>query len=142
MMRSIFLAAFAAIASAGGAAGAGAQTACPTPHTLHAAVASNLLSNASFKPARDSLGMAAVTPAGLRLLTDAQDQAACNQLRQMVASGGAIGTSTLPWAFYTAGGNYIIVSAAPPAPEGEARTGLSYVAVISPSFVLRKAFVL
>jgi hypothetical protein len=109
---------------------------------MHPAVASYFLNRADMKPARDSVGLATVTSSNLRLLTDTQDQATCNQLRQMVASGGSIGPSSLPWAFYTAGGNYFLVSTAPPAPSGQAQTGLSYLAVVSSSFVLRKAFIL
>lgn len=141
-MKSIFLLAFVAIASLGGVTRTAAQTACPSPNRMHPAVATYFLSNSDFKPARDSLGLATVTPSNLRLLTDTQDQATCNQLRQMVSSGGAIGASSFPWAFYAAGGNYFVVSTAPPAPAGQAQTGLSYLAVVSSSFVLRKAFVL
>jgi hypothetical protein len=138
-MKRMILLALVALGSLAWAPGSEAQSTCPAANSLQPEVASYFLTGDQFVMVRDSLGVGSLTPANLRLLTDSQDQAACSQLRQMIAAGGAIGPSNEPWAFYTAGGFYFLVSAAEP-PANRASTSLSYLAVVNPFFQLLKGF--
>ena len=111
---------------------------------MHAKLATRFVTSGALAAIRDSLGISAATESNVRLLTDAQDQATCTHLRQLLVPGAAIGSSDAPWAFYTVGGYYLVLSAEDPAalPANVASTGLVYLGIVDSSFQLRKSLLM
>jgi hypothetical protein len=79
--------------------------ACPEEQPRTRRLVEKLLTATGHESSRQEMGLVGVSPANIRLLTDASDAAACNALHP----GGPVGTSgDWRWTFYMAGGRYFV----------------------------------
>lgn len=107
---------------------------CPSGSIWHGTIAQNFATQAQYGQVRAETGLGGAAASTLRLLTDSHDVAVCQQLNALVAPGGAIGPSDHgPWAYYSFGGKYLLVSGTAPAP-GSLTTGYDVLAVVDGQF--------
>lgn len=114
-----------------------AVPACPVENTQIRAMAHRFMSSPSFAESRQRLGLGALTPADLRLLTDATDAAACNVLRERVP----LTPRKYPRVatYYRVGSHYLVIFTQV-VPPGETYITWHPLIVLDSSFAFRDAF--
>jgi hypothetical protein len=105
--------------------------ACPEEQPRTRGLVEKLLTATGHESSRQEMGLVGVSPASVRLLTEASDAAACNALHP----GGPVGTSgPWRWTFYTAGGKYFVAFHYVDAPGANLRVGFKPLLVYDANF--------
>jgi hypothetical protein len=120
------------LALLGAPSAAAAQSTCPPDHQASRALVNGYMTGENFVRHRQSIGVAGLTPADVRILADATDLSAC---QRFVSQFGAFGSHpNWYWSAYRVGDHYIIawryVST-----DGSLRIGLTPWVILDQNFV-------